>query len=110
VGELNPDVIERGLVEYVAEHYDERRLAAFIRAAIATYPDQERVARFLRRGASPLIRPRPADGLVEAILAYTEIAETLAIDGAPARGSDERGAVLVLGAVPASALASVPQG
>jgi cytochrome c-type biogenesis protein CcmH/NrfG len=114
---LDADDVERMLGEYTDARMSGERVTAFVATAIEMHEDQPRVMRYLRCGATIVLRTR-GHGRVQALLVYREDAQELANlrarlwgeppSVAPARPHRER--ALLLAEVPTSALAAVPRG
>jgi hypothetical protein len=114
---LDADDVERLIGRYVDERMSDERVAAFVATAIETSEDPPRAMRYLRCGATIVLRTR-GHGRVQCLLVYREDAQQLADlraalwgeqpSVAPARPHRERS--LVLAEVPVSALAAVPRG
>lgn len=114
---LDADDVERMLGEYTDARMSGERITAFITTAIELHEEQARVMRYLRQGATVVLRTR-SRGRVQALLVYRQDSQQLADlraklwgeqpSVAPARPHRERS--LVLAEVPVSALAAVPRG
>jgi hypothetical protein len=114
---LDADDVERMLGQFVDERMSDERVAAFVATAVELCEDQPRAMRYLRQGATIVLRTR-GHGRVQCVLVFRDDAQELAnlraaVWGAqpsvaPERPHRER--VLVLAEVPVSALAAVPRG